>query len=179
MRKQIWKSLGYWALMGVVAAWAQQPQTRKAGLWLVAATTEIQQKGETPGNFGSRAQTTQAPSADGGAPECLTQEMIDNYGVILPPSLKNCELYNILQTEDSFKADMTCKGGYNGFGSVESTWKDPDHVVGKIRFVSKSKETDDARAMTWTQDASAVFKSADCGNVKPRALPAKAPAPAK
>lgn len=173
MRKQIWKYLGYWALMGVVATWAQQPQTRKAGLWLVASTTQIQQKGEAPGNFGSRVQGTQAPPADGGVPECLTQEIIDNYGVILPPSLKSCELYNILQTEESFKADMTCKGGFNGFGSVESTWTDPDHVVGKIRFVSKSKETTDARALTWTQDASAVFKSADCGNVKPRPLPAK------
>lgn len=177
MRKLILKFLGYGMLMGVVATWAQQPQTRKAGLWLVASTTQIEQKGETPGNFGSRAKGTQAPPADGGVPECLTQEIVDNYGVILPPSLKNCELYNISQTAESFKADMTCKGGFNGFGSIESTWTDPTHVVGKIRFVSKSKETEDARALTWTQDASAVFKSADCGNVKPRALPAKPPAP--
>ena len=172
MRKPIWTWLGYGMLMGVVAAWAQQGPTRKAGLWLVATTTHIQQKDETPETFAARGQKEQAPAADGGVPECLTQDVIDNYGVILPPSLKSCELYNVLQTANGFKADMTCKGGYNGFGSVESTWTDPDHVVGKVRFVSKSSESKDARALVWTEEASAVFKSADCGAVKPRKVPA-------
>lgn len=170
MRKRVWTTLGYWGLMGVVAAWAQQPH--KAGLWLVASTTRIQQKDEEPGSFDLRKKDN-APSAEAGSPVCLTQEMIDDYGVILPPSLKGCELYNMVQTAESFKADMSCKGGYNGFGSVESRWTDEDHVVGRVRFVSKSGESSDARTMTWVQDASAVFKSADCGNVKPRALPAK------
>jgi len=162
--------------MGVVAAWAQQ--NHKAGLWLVATATRIQQKGETPGSLNTTGQAEQAISAEHGAPVCLTHEMIENYGVILPPSLKGCELYNVQQTADSFKADMSCKGGYNGVGSVESTWKDPDHVVGKIRFVSKTGDTDDSRAMAWVETASAVFKSSDCGNVKPRPMPA-APTPAK
>jgi Protein of unknown function (DUF3617) len=169
MRKRFWTTLGYWLLMGMVAGWAQE--SRKAGLWLVATSTRIAQQGKGPGNLAR--DNGQPLSADDGVPECLTQEMIENYGVILPPSLKSCELYNVVQTGNSFKADMTCKGGFNGFGSVESTWKDPDHVVGKIRFVSKSKETEDARAMAWTEDASAVFKSADCGKVKPKQLPAK------
>jgi hypothetical protein len=173
MRTRIWKLAGYGVLMGVVAAWAQEGPTRKAGLWLVASVTHIQQKGEEPGSFAARGQKEQAGPAEGGVPECLTREIIDNYGVILPPSLKSCELYNVLQTADGFKADMTCKGAYNGFGSVESTWTDPDHVVGKIRFVSKTSESSDARALVWTQEASAVFKSADCGAVKPRALPAE------
>lgn len=175
MRKRVWTTLGYWGLMGMVAAWAQQPH--KAGLWLVAATTHIQQTADSPGNIDLRKKDN-GLSADNGAPVCLTPEMIENYGVILPPSLKSCELYNVQQTADSFKADMTCKGGYNGFGSVESQWTDENHVVGRIRFVSKSGETKDARMMTWTQDASAVFKSSDCGNVKPRQVPAKQ-APAK
>ncbi len=170
MRKRVWTTLGSWVMMGMVAAWAQE--SHKAGLWLVVTTTRIQQQGESPGNF-ARGKNEPSPSAEGGVPECLTQEMIDNYGVILPPSLKSCELSNVLQTGDTFRADMTCKGGFNGFGSVESTWKDADHVVGKIRFVSKTKETTDARAMAWTEEASAVFKSADCGNVKPRQLPSR------
>jgi hypothetical protein len=95
--------------------------------------------------------------------------------VILPPSLKDCELSNVSKTANSFKADMTCKGGYNGFGSVESTWSDPDHVVGKVRFVSKTRETTNARALTWTQESTAVFKSADCGQVKPRRMPDSLP----
>jgi hypothetical protein len=159
--------------MGMAAGWAQQETALKPGLWLVATSTQLQQKGEAPANFGARTGKQPSLPADGGVPECLTKEIIDNYGVILPPSLKSCEVYNVQKTENSFKADMSCKGGYNGFGSVESTWKDADHVVGKIRFVSKSKDSDDARSLTWTEDASAVFKSADCGNIRPRALPAK------
>ena len=169
--KRIWRTLGYYLLIGAAAGWAQQ--TRKAGLWLIATSTEIQQQGETSGNFVARGNSTAPAAPDGGVPVCLTQEMIDNYGVILPPSLKDCELSKVQNTADSFKADMTCKGGYNGFGSIESTWKDPDHVAGKIRFVSKSRETSDnnGRSMTWTQESTAVFKSSECGAVRPRKMP--------
>lgn len=171
MRKRIWTTLSYWALMGVVAAWAQE--TRKAGLWMIATETQIQQPGEAPGNFVAHRQGDDAAVPAGGVPVCLTREMIDTYGVILPPSLKDCELSNVLQTADSFKADMTCKGAYNGVGSVESTWMDEDHVVGKVRFVSKTKGTTDVRALTWMQQATAVFKSSDCGAVRPRKIPVK------
>jgi hypothetical protein len=176
MRKRVLTTLGYWGLMGIVAAWAQQPH--KAGLWLVATATRMDQQGSPAGNPAARGKDDNAPPAEGGVPVCLTKEMIDSYGVILPPSLKGCEMYNVQQTADSYKADMSCKGGFNGFGSVESKWTDEDHVVGKIRFVSKTKETSDARMLTWTEDASAVFKSSDCGTVKPHPMPGK-PAPAK
>lgn len=172
MRRRVWTMLGYWMLMGVVAGWAQQTVTKKAGLWMVSASTSIQQKDETPESFKSRAKNEQSP-AQSGVPECLTKEIIDGYGVILPPSLKSCELYNVLKTTDSFKADMTCKGSFNGFGAVESNWTDPDHVVGKVRFVSKTGGNDSARALVWTEEASAVFKSEECGAVKPRPLPGK------
>lgn len=160
------KVFGYWLLVGVVAAGAQGNQ--KAGLWVVASSTRIQQPGEVPANgtiLGSTA------VAGAGLPVCLTKEVVDSYGVILPPSLKDCELTHVQRTPESFKADMTCKGGYNGLGSVESSWTDPGHVVGKIRFVSKAGPANDARALAWTQESTAVFKSSDCGEVKPRKMP--------
>jgi len=169
--KRMGKIVGYWLLIGVVAAWAQQ--NRKAGLWMITSSTHIQQPGDAPGNLGTSSGSSGAESA-GGAPVCLTRELVDNYGVILPPSLKDCELSNVQQTASSFKADMTCKGSYNGFGSVESTWSDPDHAVGKIRFVSKTRETTNAHALTWVQQTTAVFQSSDCGLVKPRRMPVKA-----
>jgi hypothetical protein len=171
MSKRVWSTLGYGALIGVMAAWAQP--ARKSGLWMIASTTHIQQQGESPGNFVARGNADNSQVPAGGLPSCLTPELIHKYGVILPPSLKDCELSNVLETAQSFKADLTCKGGYNGFGSVESTWTDEDHVVGKVRFVSKTRETDNARAMTWTQDSTAVFKSSDCGEVKPRRISVK------
>ena len=170
MRKRhVLISLGCWALMGAMVSSAQQ--SRKAGLWQIATSTRIQQPGEAPGNFVAHGNSNE--SVAGGLPVCLTQELVDTYGVILPPSLKDCELSNVLQTADSFKADMTCKGGYNGFGSVESIWTDEEHATGKVRFVSKSGANTNARALIWTEEATAVFKSSDCGTVKPRRMPAK------
>ena len=169
--KRIWSTLGHYLLIGVVAAWAQE--TGKAGLWVIATTTEIQQQGETAGNFVARGNNS-APAANGGVPVCLTPELLENYGVILPPSLRDCKLSKIVRGAGSFKADMTCKGGYNGFGSVESTWTDPDHVLGKVRFVSRTRESDNQRELTWTQESTAVFKGSDCGGVKPRVMPSVA-----
>lgn len=174
MRMQrVWTSLSLCVLM--VAATSSAQQTRKAGLWQVATTTKIQQQGETPGNFVTRPNGSESSGPDGGLAVCLTQEVIDAYGVILPPSLKDCDLSNVVQSANSFRADMTCKGGYNGVGSVESNWTDEDHVTGKVRFVSKTRETTSQRALTWTQEGTAVFKSSDCGSVKPRKVPAKQP----
>ena len=167
--KRMGRILGSCLLIGIAASWAQE--TKKAGLWLIATSTRIQQPGDTPGNFVAGGNGAKA-DPNSGLPVCLTRQLVDNYGVILPPSLKDCELSNVRQSASSFKADMTCKGGYNGFGSVESTWTDPDHVVGKVRFVSKTRETTDTRALTWTQESTAIFKSSDCGEVKPRRIPA-------
>jgi hypothetical protein len=168
MRKQrVWIILTYCLLLGDVFTWAQ---TRKAGLWEVATTTRIQQAGQAPGNFAGGGSDQTAPA--GGLPVCLTQEMIDTYGVVLPPSLKDCELSNTVSAADNFRADMTCKGAYNGRGSIETQWRDDDHVVGKVRFVAKTGQGTNARTMTWTQEATGVFKSADCGAVKPRKMPA-------
>jgi hypothetical protein len=79
----------------------------------------------------------------------------------------------VVQAVDNFRADMTCTGAYNGSGSVDSTWTDEDHVVGTVRFISKTLDKDNPRAMVWIQDSTAIFKSSDCGTVKPRKIPVK------
>jgi hypothetical protein len=149
-------------------------QSRKAGLWIISTTTRIQQAGESPANFS--AGHPGAPPEPGGLPTCLSQDVVDKFGVILPPSLRDCELSNVVQGADNFHADMTCKGSYNGVGSIESTWTDADHVAGKVRFVSRAGEAGKGRQMTWSQESTAVFKSSDCGAVKPRKIPVKQPA---
>ena len=161
---RIAKVIGYFLLIG----WAAAQENRQAGLRLVSTSTRMQQPGQAPAN---RNGVGSFAVAGDGLPVCLTQELIDRYGVILPPSPKNCELTHVQRTADSFKADMTCKGGYNGFGSVESTWTDPSHVVGRIRFVSKAGPAKDARVLAWTQESTAAFQSFDCGDVKPRKVP--------
>jgi hypothetical protein len=169
----LWMTLTL-CLLAVNVSSAQQ--SRKAGLWMISTTTRIQQQGESPANLGGHP--GQSSSEPVGLPACLTQEVVDKFGVILPPSLRDCELSNVVQAADSFHADMTCKGSYNGVGSVESTWTDEDHVAGKVRFVSRTGEAGKGRQLTWSQESTAVFKSSDCGNVKPRQIPVK-PTPAK
>lgn len=170
MRKaRVWIMLAS-LVAGAVAGSAQQ--AHKAGLWKIATTTRIQQPGDTPANLAAGI----APSAEAGLPVCVTQDLIDKYGVILPPSLRDCEISHVVQTADSFHADMTCKGAYNGIGSIESTWTDEDHVVGKVRFVARTGDSNNSsggRALAWVQEASAVFKGFDCGSVRPRRIPVK------
>ena len=150
-------------------------QSRKAGLWETTSKTTLLSSGNrvgTPVNNGSAAQA-QSPEPVG-LPVCLTESQIDKYGVILPPSLRDCQISNVVQKPDSVSADMVCKGTYNGKGTIESTWTDDDHASGKIRFAARSKDSSKPMSITWTQETTAVFKSADCGSVKPRPTPTQA-----
>ena len=150
-------------------------QSRKAGLWEMTSKTTVLQPGNRPGTTTNSGTSTQAQASEPeGLPVCLTQAQIDKYGVILPPSLRDCEISNVVQKPDSFSADMMCKGSYNGKGSIESTWTDDDHASGEIRFVAKSRDSSAPMSIAWTQESTAVFKSPDCGSVKPRPMPTQA-----
>jgi hypothetical protein len=168
-KKRDWIILSYFFLAATVFISAQ---TRKAGLWDVTSTTTIQQRTNSPGTSGTDASPAQSSAPPAPIPMCLTQSMIDKYGVFLPPSLRDCELSHVVQKPNSFLADLSCKGSYNGTGSIETTWADDEHAVGKIHFVSKTKNSANAISLRWTQDGTAVFKSADCGTIRPRAVPA-------
>jgi len=148
-------------------------QTRKAGLWEVTTTTTVQQPGERAGMFAGVSNNTSPSSSAEPIPMCLTQTLIDTYGIALPPSLKDCEISNAARKPASFMADMTCKGRFNGKGSIESAWTDEEHGKGAVHFIGKIKEGTNYLTMGWTQNVTAVFKSADCGGVKPRTIPAK------
>jgi hypothetical protein len=164
-----WIILSFCIFLGAVLTWAQ---SRKAGLWEIASSTRVEQPGAAQGKPESSGSKDESSPPAGGLPVCMTQEMIDKYGIILPPSLRDCELSKVVKTADSFSADMTCKGSYNGIGRIESRWTDEDHVVGAVRFVARTKEGSGGRELRWTESATAVFKSTDCGNVKPRKMPA-------
>jgi hypothetical protein len=150
---------------------ASRAQTHKPGLWEVTTKTTIQQPGDPEGHFNSSSLGNQGGSP-ATLPACYTNDLINKYGIALPPSLRDCDLSNVTASADSFRADLTCKGSYNGKGSLESTWTDEDHAVGKVHFTSKTRD-DQPRMVRWTQDVSAVYKGADCGTVRPRTIPVK------
>lgn len=170
MRKtRVWLMLGCFLFAANFAA----AQTRKAGLWEVTTTTTLQQPGERAGMFAA-VNPNASPSTNAEPlPMCLTQTLIDTYGIALPPSLKDCQISNIVKKAARVTADMTCKGRFNGKGSIESTWTDEEHGTGTVHFIGKIKEGTNYLTMGWTQSVTAVFKSADCGGVKPRTVPAK------
>ncbi len=153
-------------------------QSRKAGLWEVTSKTTFPQSGNQLRMSNGSNAADQSASPPAALQVCYTQDVIDQYGVILPPSMKSCRLSHVTQTRTTFSADMVCNGTYNGRGIIEATWTDDEHVSGKVRFAERTNEANTPRSMQWVREDSATFKSADCGTVRPRAvIPAKSPQP--
>jgi len=136
----------------VLATFARAQSTRKPGLWASANSP-----------FGGGAHTTQV---------CLTQEMIDKYGTPPPQSRNNqCQMSNIVKKANSMSADWVCSGMMAGKGSVEASWTDADHSTSKVHFLGSMQMGPNATPVEYTIESTSVFKSADCGSVKPITLP--------
>jgi hypothetical protein len=142
-----------------VVAWAQ---TRKAGLW---ETTTLMSWQKSPMPNGAPP-----PGAMGGSHTsqvCLTQAMIDKYGAPMPLNRADCSVTNIEKTDHGMTAEMVCTGRMNGKATMESSWQDPEHAKGKVHFTGNVEAGQTPRPVEWTANSSSVFKSADCGTVKP------------
>lgn len=170
LKSRVWMT---WGCCLLAASGFASAQSRKAGLWEVTSKTTIQQPGSGTAAATGTASADQTADQPGGIPVCYSQAMVDTYGIVLPPSLRDCDIFNVVQTASRFTADMTCKGLYNGKGTIESTLTDPDHVVGKVQFASKPKDGAKQVSLHWVEDVSATFKGSDCGTVKPRPIPVK------
>ena len=139
-------------------------QTRKPGLWELTTSMTWQQSPLPPGMaagenspFSGVPHTTQV---------CLTQQQIDKYGAILPTT-SGCSLTNLVKKSNSMTAEMVCTGKMSGKGTLESSWTDDDHAVGKIHFVGSMQMGPNSKPIEWTTASHSVFKGADCGSVKP------------
>jgi hypothetical protein len=167
MRKtRVWITLGCCLFAVVVLAWAQS--TRKPGLWEMTSTMTWQQSPLPPGMqpppgspFAPTPHTTQV---------CLTQAMIDKYGAPMPQS-RDCQISNVVIKATSMSADWVCSGRMTGKGTLESSWADPNHAVGKVHFVSTIQMGPNAKTVEYTIESSSVYKGPDCGDVKPAAMP--------
>ena len=146
-------------LATAVFAWAQ---TRKAGLWETTSTMTWQQSpmpnGMAPPGAMAGPHTTQI---------CLTQAMIDKYGAPLPQTRNDCQVTNIQRGDHGMTAEMVCSGRMTGKGTVESSWSDSEHATGKVHFTGSIQAGPSPRPVEWTSTSTSVFKSPDCGDVKP------------
>lgn len=141
-------------------------ESRKAGLWQMTTTMTWQKAPSIPGEEGNRLRggthTTQV---------CLTQEMIDKYGALLPQSRGQCTIANKVIMPGSISADYMCSGMMSGKGDLKSIWSDTEHEKGTLHFLGTFQVGSEAQPIEWTTESTSVFKSADCGSVKPPVLP--------
>jgi hypothetical protein len=162
MRKnRTWITLGgcFFAMVVFVCA-----QNRKPGLWELTTTQTWQQSPSAAAMPGGTHTTL----------VCLTQQQIDKYGAIVPQTHgRSCEVTNIVKKGDGMTADMVCTGTMSGKGTLESHLIDNDHAKGKVHFVGSIQAGPKAMPVEWTIQSSSVFKSADCGDVKPIVTPDK------
>ena len=142
-------------------------QSRKAGLWELTTTQTLQQSPFPAGAAG-------APQAGGTRTMlvCLTQQEIDKYGAFVPRT-RGCQSTNVVKKGDGMTADWVCTGALSGKGTLEGHLIDSDHAKGKVHFVGSIKTGPSTKPIEWTTLSSSVFKSADCGDVKPIVTPDK------
>ena len=137
---------------------------RKAGLW-ESTTAMTWQAAPMPGMPAMPSRTTQV---------CVTQEMIDRYGGNVPETRGTCQVANVAMKPGGMTAEMVCTGQMSGKASIVSTWSDEEHASSSVHFTGEmAMAPGGAKPVEWTSKATSVFKSADCGSVKPMPMPAK------
>jgi hypothetical protein len=139
-------------------------QDRKPGLYdLTIVTTTA-----SPSAKSYPARTMQA---------CLTQEMIDKYGAIVPENLTHaCQLVNVVKKRGGMTADMVCSGGITGKGTLEINWTDSEHTKGTLHFAGVIHPRDTDIKLEWTAETTSAYKGPDCSVLNPPTPPAPRPA---
>jgi hypothetical protein len=148
-----------------------QAQSRKAGLWEVTSNMTWQQSPFPAGMSGG----PNAPFGGGTHTNsvCITQEQIDKFGAPPPQTRGDCQVTNVAKQATGMTADITCSGSMSGKGTVVASWTDEDHTISKVHFTGTMQAGPSPKPVEWTVDSTSVFKSADCGGVKPIVVPGK------
>jgi hypothetical protein len=136
---------------------------RKPGLWQLTTTTTWQQS-----PFPASMQPSGEPQTTN---VCLTQEIIDKYGAPMPSARSGCAVSNVVVHSHDMTADWVCSGHMSGKGSLESAWTDDGHAKGKLHFVGSVQGSSGVKPIEFITNSTSVFKSSDCGDVKPAAAP--------
>lgn len=171
-KTRIWIAMGCCIFAMALLAWAQS--TRKPGLWEMTTNMTWQQSPMPPG----MTMPSGAGSPFGGGPHttqvCLTQAMIDKYGAPMPQSRNGeCQISNVAIKATGMTADWICTGRMAGRGTLESSWTDPNHAVGKVHFIGAMQMGPNSRTIEYTIESSSIYKGADCGSVQPLPMSGK------
>jgi hypothetical protein len=166
-------ALGWGAAVLALSPLAEAQSPLKPGLWEATITMTWQQ---SPFPAGVQL-PPQAMAALGGAPRtvqyCLTQAMIDRFGGPLPETRRNCQITDVSKSSSGMTAAMVCTGPpMTGKGTIEAHWGDDGTVKGKAHFLGAVQMGPNPTPVEWSSESTSVFKSSDCGNVQPPAMPA-------
>jgi hypothetical protein len=154
MRHRIWFNLCFFAI--TLTALAQE---RKPGLYELTLTTVT--ISPSPVTYPPRVSHV-----------CLTQEMIDKYGAIVPDSiLKTCRFNNVLKKPGGTTAEIVCSGSIAGKGTLDVHWSDSEHAKGNIHFSGTIHPGESEIKMEWNALTSSVYKGADCSLIAPATTP--------
>jgi hypothetical protein len=169
-KNRVWITVCICLFAVTITASAQA--TRKPGLWEMTTNMSWQQSPLPPGvtmpagmnsPFSGMTTTTQT---------CLTQAMINKYGAPMPQSRNNeCQIANVSLHASSMTADWICSGRMAGKGTLESSWADPNHAIGKVHFNGVMQMGQNSRPIEYTINTSSVYKGPDCGSVAPPPMP--------
>src|SRR5580698_6607674 len=109
----------------LAAVLAASAQDRKPGLYEVTLTT-------TTVSPARKESGTQGVHPVRHIQTCLSQQMLDQYGAIVPEHLANvCQLTNVVKNPHGMTADMVCSGHLTGKGTIVVNWIDSEHSKGK------------------------------------------------
>ena len=136
--------------------------TRRAGLWELSTTMTWQQSPFMPGAVNGIGKGGKHTSL-----LCLTQEMIDKDGALLPQPHGECRIENKVMRPGGITANWVCSGKINGSGALETNWTDMEHATGRLHFTGTFLGGAQSFPIEWTTESSTVFKSNDCRSVKP------------
>jgi hypothetical protein len=161
-KARLWITLGCCLFALAVFAWTQ---SKKAGLWEVTAVMTWQQSPmpqgmpARPGSpFGGGPRTTQV---------CITQAMLDKYGGPPPQTRGDCQVTNLQKSADGMSASIACTGQMSATGTVEGSWTDDEHSKSRVHMTGTMQMGPNSVPVEWTVESTSVFKSADCGSVRP------------
>jgi len=137
-----------------LAATLAGAQDRKPGLYELTLTTIT----VSPSASAYPARVSQV---------CLTQDMIDKYGAIVPETLTHiCQLTNVAKKPGGMTADLVCSGSLTGKGTLVVNWTDSEHAKGNIHFSGTMHPGQNEIKIEWSTTTSSVYKGPDCGAVK-------------
>ncbi len=163
-------TVGCCILAAAILSWAQT--VRKPGLWEMTSTMTWQQTPLPPGSAMPQGANNPFAPTTRTTEVCLTQEMIDKFGVPFSTPEQDCTVSNLVLKSSSMSAEMTCTGRMNIHATMESSWPDGTTAHGKYHVTGTMQMGANATPIEFTVDSTSTFKGADCGSVKPLPMPA-------